>query len=233
MLAFALAASPAAAVTCVSGTVSSITVTSGQTVELCGHVNGAVIVGAGGSFTSDSGSSIGGAVTAQPGALLLDLEGTRVGGPVTATSVAGNGASPPHAVTLCGSTINGAVRVSNAGALVTIGKGTSCGNTINGAISATNNAHGLDVAENTVSGAVTLTGNSFSDEDFPTACTVPSSDCGNEIEVGGNTISGSLVCTGNPFGVFRESGSSYFSGEAPNVVHGATTGQCVNEASHK
>ncbi len=227
LLAFALQASPALAAPCLSGTYQSLTVTNGQTIDLCGHVTGGVIIQSGGALLTESGTTIGGGVTAQPGALVLRLQGTRVGGGVSATSVGATSPAPTD-VTICGSTISGSVTVSNASGLVQIGgSGGDCaGNTIAGPVIVKNDVHGLDVVDNLVGGAVDVNGDAFSSESFDDPfCGFLG--CTDAVEVGGNTISGALVCSGNPFGVFNDSSV------APNVVYGATLGQCRNEGTMK
>jgi hypothetical protein len=223
MLAFALQAAPAEATVCtVSGTVPSLTVLSGQQVVLCGHVLGGVTVNAGGGFESVGGSSIGGPVVAKPGSLYLDLEGTHIGSSVTATSLVGDGSTPSFAVEIDNSTINGAVTVSNAGGLVEIGF-FSGRNVISGALNATNDLHGLDVFGNRIGGAVSITNDEFGYGSLIGDC---STTCTDAAEVSANRISGSLICERNPNGVFE------FEFE-PNVVAGATVGQCNNEGTLK
>ncbi len=161
MLAFAMQAAPAEASVCVSGTVPSLTVLSGQQVVLCGQVLGGVTVNAGGGFQASPGSSIGGSVVAKPGSLYLEILNTHIGGAVTATSLVGAASELPSAVQIGGSTISGAVTVSNAGGLVTIGF-FGGGNVISGPLNATNDLRGLDVFGNRIVGAVSITKDEFS-----------------------------------------------------------------------
>jgi predicted secreted protein len=229
LLAFALQASPALAAPCLSGTYQSLTVTNGQTIDLCGHVTGGVIIQSGGALVTENGATIGGGITAQPGAVSLRLQGTRVGGGVSATSVVGDKSSPPTAVSICGSTIAGSVTVSNAGGLVRIGgTGGGCaGDAISGGVIVKNDTHGLDIVDDVVGGAVDVNGDAYSSESLTIGCYVFPSECTDAAQVGGNTISGALVCSGNPFGVFRDPSV------APNVVYGATLGQCRSEGTVK
>ncbi len=228
LLAFALQASPALAAPCLSGTYPSLTVGNGQTIDLCGHVTSLVTVQGGGALVTESGSTMGG-VTAQRGAVSVRLAGSRVTGSITAASVTGDASSPPAAVTICGSTIGGSITITDAGGLVIIGgAGGDCtANTINGAIDVSDDDHGLDITDNVVGGTVRVIRDAFSSESLgnPFACAIET--CTYAAEVGGNIISGALVCLGNPYGVFRNPSVP------PNVVYGATIGQCRNEGTLK
>ncbi len=227
-LAFALQASPALAAPCLSGTYRSLTVGSGQTIDLCGHVTGLVTVQSGGALVTESGSTIGG-VTAQRGAVSIRIGGTQVTGSITAGSVIGDTSSPPAAVTICGSTIGGSITVTDAGGLVQIGGagGDCAANTINGAIDVSDDDHGLDITDNVIGGTVRVIRDAFSNESLSNAFGCAIEGCTYAAEVGGNTISGALVCLGNPYGVFRNPSVH------PNVVYGATIGQCRNEGTLK
>ena len=116
----------------ITGTHSSLVVTSGTTCLINAHITGGISVASGAT---------------------LDVENSTVSGSISAYK--------PGALRICGSS-TGAVTVTNAGGFVLIGDpANNCGpNTIRGSLNASNNTHGLVIVGNTVTGGITTTGNS-------------------------------------------------------------------------
>ncbi|HUC13746.1 MAG TPA: Ig-like domain-containing protein, partial [Acidimicrobiales bacterium] len=144
--------------------------------------------GSSGSLTVISGESllitgsVSGNITVNSGGA-LEVDNGKVSGSITATGAVG--------FTLCGATVSGAVSVSKSTGFVLIGGGSGTGctkSTISGSVTLSGNTAGVELASNTISGPVSVTNNSG---------TGPSQLGGLETEVTGNTISGSLSCSGN------------------------------------
>ena len=123
---------------CITTTVSTLTVASGQSVCVTapGRVTGSVTVSSGGA---------------------LSLNGATVGGSLTASGAA--------ALRFCGATITGSVSVSSSAGFVLVGDGgdegqpACAGNTVKGGLSLSGNSSGFEVAANKVTGSVSATGN--------------------------------------------------------------------------
>lgn len=141
---------------------------------------GALVVGPGQSVLITSTGRVSGAVTVQPFGALAVQGGTITG----AVSAAGS-----DGVTLCGATIGGALSVSASLGSVLMGGSPACANTVSGSVSLAFNLGGLEIANTTVKGAMTVAYNTdFAGQQngaYPPA------------QVAGNTISGALSCTGN------------------------------------
>jgi len=127
---------------------------------------------AGGVTCLDGARQIG-AITVAPGASLLVSDSTLIG------SIQVNGSAYTQ---LCGSTVLGALSVRNGSGPVVIGDGGDC-------------------AANTITGAITLSGNT------------------DGVTIGGNRITGILSCTGND--------PAPGNAGAANRVLGRATGQCA------
>jgi hypothetical protein len=142
---------------CVSGAPSKLTVSSGQAICVA------------------PGTQIKGGVTVLPGGS-LDLEGAKVTGGITATAAA--------AVRICGSSTTGGSTITGSSRLVLIGGDTATGpcaaNKLAGPFNVTSNLGGVEFNGNTVSGSLTITGNSGA---------LPSPDSGS-VHAAGNTVSG-------------------------------------------
>jgi hypothetical protein len=215
----------------ITGSVGPLTVASGQSVDLCGgRVGGAVAVRSGGSFSTELGPAgqvptIGGGVSAQAGSH-IELRNAQVGGPVTSTGAATSG---PFAVLMCSDTVAGDVNVSGAQGLVEIGDDDDLcaapGNTIHGAVNASGDLNGLDLADNSIHGGVTVDDDALSYDYLNSFECSYETTCTGAAEVGDNVIHGALTCLEDPNGVFTD--------EGPNTVAGRTTGACVNEGMFK
>ena len=123
---------------CITGTYSpSTTVAKGQT--LC----------------AGPGTTLKGSITVQTGGYLA-LNGAVALGAIKATS--------PAAVTICGSTLQGAVTINGATGFVLIGDGASdcSADSISGSVTLNSNTGGLEFAGDTTGGSVSVTGNSGS-----------------------------------------------------------------------
>jgi hypothetical protein len=165
-------------VTCtqtITGTVSSVTTTSGSSTCLSGaKVSGRLTVAAGSSL-SIVNSTVTGSVT--------------VAGATSNASalVAATGSSA--ALTICGSTLGGNLKVSGMGGFVLVGdrlEDACAGNTIKGTVTLSGNTGGLAIAENRVGGGVTVSRN------------IGAGLAGHEApEVEANRIGGYLSCSGN------------------------------------
>jgi hypothetical protein len=130
------------------------------------------------------------------------VSGARVNGSVNATGA--------EFVTMCGSTVTGAVVIKNSVLIVRLGgpAGGGCpGNTL-GSVILTNNMGGVIVLGNTIGGSASLTGNQGAS---PLADAIP--------EVGGNQIAGSLSCSSNVPSVVNDGRT--------NATTGAKLGQCA------
>jgi hypothetical protein len=152
--------------------------------------------------TCVSGANVAGNLTVPAGATLI-LTNSTVRGTVRATRAAG--------VTICGTTIHSSLYVAHATGPVLVGDAgddlTSCrGNTISGRVTLTGNT------ANTELGADHASSVSFNNNTGPSG---PES----QPEVEGNTVAGHLACSGND--------PSITNGGIPNSVTGAETGQCA------
>lgn len=129
------------------------TVTVGYTQAITAHV-GALTVASGQSVLVGPGALIGGSATVQAGGA-LDVEGGTITGPVNS-----NGAT---AIRICNSRITGPTTITGTTGLVVVGDndaGASClGNTITGPAQVTGGSGGVVFDDNTVTGALTITGN--------------------------------------------------------------------------
>jgi hypothetical protein len=169
-----------------AGSTTSQAVTDNVTFTktISGSSSGALTVASGQSVLITG--SVSGSITVNSGGALEIDKGT-VSGNITATGAVG--------LTLCGATLSGALSVSKSTGYVLIGGGSGTGctkSTISGSVTLSGNTAGVQVATNTISGAVSVTNNSG---------TGPTQLGGLETEVTGNTISGSLSCSTNTPGV--------------------------------
>ncbi len=169
-----------------AGSTTSQAVTDNVTFTktISGSSSGALTVASGQSVLITG--SVSGSITVNSGGALEVEKGT-VSGSITATGAVG--------FTFCGATLSGALSVSKSTGYVLIGGGSGTGctkSTISGSVTLSGNTAGVQVATNTISGAVSVTNNSG---------TGPTQLGGLETEVTGNTISGSLSCSSNTPGV--------------------------------
>ncbi len=165
--------------------------------------------------------SVSGSITVDSGGA-LEVENGKVSGSITATGAVG--------FTLCGATVSGAVSVSKSTGFVLIGGGTGCTkSTISGSVTLSGNTAGVEVATNTISGPVSVTNNSG---------TGPPQLGGLVTEVSSNTISGPVSVTNNSGtgppqlgGLVTEVSSNTISG--PLSCSGNTTGVTDNGSTNK
>jgi Bacterial Ig-like domain (group 3) len=161
----------------ITGISSSVTVSSGGSTCLSGaKITGNITVAAGGSL-SIVNSTVSGSVTVSAPA----TSGAAI------AAIAAVGAS--GSVTVCGSTISGNVRVSGVGGFVLIGdtlQDACAGNTIKGGVTISGTSGGLAVADNRITGGVTVANN--------TGDGTPGHP---GLEVKANRIGGYLACSGN------------------------------------
>jgi hypothetical protein len=140
---------------------------------------GGITVGPGQSLYVAAGATVDGAVTVQAGGS-LEVEDATLHGQLT---VRGGGV-----LRICGSTLKGAVSVSGSTGLVVIGDdegAPACrGNSVAGSVSVVNGKGGVEFDFNTVTGPVTITGNTGS---------VPPPDTGSVVAVGDTDGPGSVV----------------------------------------
>jgi len=181
------------------GSAQSFTVGCNQTVT--GTTKSLKISSTG--ATCVSGADVGGNLTVPAGATLV-LTNSTVRGSVRSTRSAG--------VTICGSTIHSSLYVAHATGPVLVGDAgddpTSCaGNTISGRVTLTGNTANTEFAANHSSSV------SFVNNTGPAAA---APEAGPEVE--GNTITGHLVCHGNDPTIANDG--------IANSVTGASTGQC-------
>jgi hypothetical protein len=198
----------------VTGNVSPIATIRGSHTGINGPVGLAVVRTApanpGPNCTAQTsicitGQNIPGSIYVPAGKSLV-LTNSTVGGTVTASN--------PSSITVCNSTVNGSMTISGATGFVLLGDpgDDNCpGNTLRGNVTLQNNAGGLELASNHISGNTTVAGNSGFGR-------VPGEDDRPEIEV--NTIGGYLACSGNSPGVKND-------GPPNNTVSGARSGQCA------
>jgi hypothetical protein len=170
-------------------------------------INAGLTVNSGQSICINSPGRVNGGVTVQTGGA-LSLNGATINGGVTATGAT--------ALRFCGSAmVNGGVTASGTTGFIMIGdKGDDsppgcAGNTINGGVSLTNGLGGFEFAANSVSGSVTLSGNTGAGPTIED--TVP--------EVEGNSITGGLFCA-------TSNSPALTNGGQPNAVSGSKSGQC-------
>lgn len=164
-----------------------------------GTTPGSVTVGKGQIFCAGPSARINGSITVQAGGS-LSLTGAVVGGGITANS--------PAAVTICGSTLR-ALSLAGAKGFVLVGDGAAdCpADSMAGSVTLTDNISGLELAGDTISGAVSVTGNSG-------AGPLP----GQPVPiVRSDVVGGSLTCSSNAPTV----------DDSGNKVSGATSGQCA------
>jgi hypothetical protein len=165
-----------------SSTTSAVKLTVAATRTISTPFTGTITVASGQSLLVTS--KVTGAITVQPGGA-LDVNGGTVTGLIVSTGAA--------AFTLCAATVNAAVSVTGSTGYVFIGGGTGTGcapSKILGAIVLANNTGGVEVANNTVIGAVSVTGNSGYGPVQQKGAFPPT-------EVAGNSIVGILSCSGN------------------------------------
>jgi hypothetical protein len=172
---------------CISGRHSgSLTVATGQSVCITGTVSGSVTVQAGGA---------------------LAISGGTVSGSVTMTQ--------PTAAMVCAGSISGPLSISGATGPVLVGAPSGCaGSSVSGAVTLSNDAQGLQLDGDTVSGAVAITD--------PAAVTL----CGNAVSgalsvegaTGVVTVGDPPVCSGN-----RVSGAVTLSEDSGGVQLGGNT----------
>jgi hypothetical protein len=183
--------------------------TDGQAVGfpgacLAGTVNGGYVVKAGMSVCITG--TVNGGLTVQPGGAVF-VNGATVNGGLDAVGSTG--------LRVCGSTVNGHVMVTGSTGFVVIGDAGDDGpsvcaaNTLSGAVTLTGNTAGLEIGGNHIAGAVTVSGNSGRGAN--------AEDGAPELE--GNTISGALSCASNTPAVWADG--------QRNTVSGARTGQCA------
>jgi PKD repeat protein len=212
---------------CITGTVSgSVTVQAGGALEISGgKVSGSVtmtqptaamvcaasisgplsISGAAGpvvvgAVSGCTGSTISGAITLSGGSAGIELDGNTVSGGVTVTN--------PTSALLCANTVSGALSVKGATGLVTVGDPPGCsGNHVSGAVTLSQDAGGVQLGGNTITGSVSVTSNGTTSSPGPSA---PAVDA--------NKITGALSCSGNT--------PAPVDGGLANTVTGARSGQC-------
>ncbi len=160
-------------------------------------VHGAIVIGAGTKVVITN-STLDSSITAGNGANVA-VCGSTVKGALSATTT-------PTSVTVCTSTLAGAVTVKGSTQFVLIGDpfAHGCGTntlTSGGATNLTSNVGGIEVSSNKITGTLNFNKNS-----------------GNPV-VAGNTIGGSLNCAGNT--------PPPTNGGLPNTVAGTESGQCA------
>ncbi len=160
-----------------------------------------------GGYTVTSGQSIcisgkvSGGISVQSGGALF-LNGANVSGAITS-----NGAA---AIRICGSNISGNLTVSGTTGYVMIGDGGDDGtpacadNTITGTVTISGNSGGIEIAGDTINGTLSVSGNTGGPEDP---------------EIEGNHINGSLECATSNNPALTDGGQR-------NTVSGSKTGQC-------
>ena len=157
----------------ITGTVGSVTGSTGSTCLSGAKVTGNITVAAGGSL-SIINSTVNGSVT--------------VTAPVAGAALVAS-IGEPASLTICGSTVSGSVRVSGLDGFVLVGdrlQDACAGNTLKGSVTINGTSGGLAVADNRISGGVTIANN------------VGSGAPGHPgLEVKANRIGGYLACTGN------------------------------------
>lgn len=160
---------------------------------ITGAVTAPVHIGAGDTCVVDA--TIAAPVTVSPGASVL-VRDSRISGSVVSDDAA--------ALTVCGSTISGRLTVTGTSGPVLIGPadGHDCGpNTVTGPLTLDGNTSTVWVSGNRVTGPVTVTGNTFRSSAY----------------IGDNRVVGSLRCSDNEPDI--DGGG--------NTVTGPKTGQCA------
>lgn len=192
---------------CITATSSgNLTVSSGQTdcITTTGKVTGSVTVNSGGRLDI-LGGTVGGNVTINAGSGLSIYGGT-VGGNVNASAA--------NLLSVCAAKVSGNLSTTSSSAWVLIGDSDSdatpacAGNTISGNLTVTGNSAGAEVGANSISGGTSITGTTGAGPGSEN--TVP--------EIEHNNISGGLACASNtPLPT---------DDNQPNTVKGKRTGQC-------
>lgn len=150
-----------------------------------------------------SGPSVTGNVTVQSGGALY-MTNTTVGG-----SRSANGA---RALTVCGSTVNGSVNITNSSGYVLLGNGGCAPNTFRSSVTLTSNHGGFRVSGNAVSSSLQATNTTTA-----SGALNPTGGPATHV-IRANSVGGSLMCSGNAPAPTNEG--------SPNTVMGSKTGQC-------
>ena len=177
--------------------------TGGCTRTITGTHHGPLTIRKG--VTCITAATFRGSLTITRGATVA-ISGSHISGPFRSNQA--------ETLSVCSTRITGPVSVTASTGYVLVGNGSpACGaSTIRGRVTLTSNADGLELAGNTIFGAVRLTGNSGPGHDTGTA----------GLEVEANHIRGSLACWRNT--------PAPTDGSQPNTVTGHAAGQCVRLA---
>jgi hypothetical protein len=182
---------------------ASVTETVACTRVVTGTISGGLNVTDGATCVHDA--TINGPVSVAKSAALAVLGTTTVNGGLSSQNAS--------AISVCGAQVNGSLTIRSTAGWVLIGDGsddpTACGaNHITTFVTLTGNAHQVELAGNTIGGAVTLTGSSGAGPYAEDAVT----------EIEANAIGGSLSCSGNTPPPTDDG--------KPNTVLGTRSGQC-------
>ena len=150
------------------------TLTVTATTSVTGTHTGSLTIGAGQVLYLGPSAQVTGPLTVAAGGM-VDVEGGTITGPVRVSGAT---------IRICGAHITGPLTITSSTSIVVIGDDDGpapcAGNTITGPVSLTGNSAGVEFDDNTVTGPVTISG---------TTGTLPAPDSGS-VDATGNHISG-------------------------------------------